>query len=672
MITGRVRHLDTQYLGIYGQISARLDAAMIRVSDGKLLWRVDIAVTHRKGSIPTSLIDLVIALVGTAMSLDDKAKLAVVDELGRVAAKEVPVSKEIEEKAGVRILAAAHSARQPDSDAPRYLKAGDTIRFAAKLDTEARVRVQVGPNISLVLERDASEPNAVTGSYRVKPGDDLSGAEVSFIAFDNLGNRAEFVDPFAAINIDTLAPAPPTGLKAQFTGKQIKLKWTGTQARDVIAYDVFRSATPLTGFKPLASTEFTTYGDAKPLDPRGYYMVAARDRAGNVSTRTEASEGRLIKGGPTPVSGRILEDTTWLTAASPYVLDGIVTLAPGVTVRIEPGTVILAKPGAVLKVKGQLIAAGAQGQPIVWGVEGDGSWGGIRIEFANAGEESVFQHNRFSAAKIALDLTASAPKISRSVFLRNDVAISIKDYAAPALEANMIRNNRVGIHIDTADPVIDGQIVSRNRETGIIAVAAMPVITNSDLSGNGKHALQMKQQSKGGIVMAENNWWGSAEQPGVKQAISGSVSFSPFLDAAPPNGKPVAAVVVRVAQKTRPPVKTLNDDEVYELMLAGYAAMDGGNTDDALAKLRLVAPYADRNSDLHYRLSLMLYAGGNFEDARAAVEKAILLNRFAAHFYLSQGMILRALGDDGARAAFQQALKLNPKSRAAQRLIASN
>ena len=72
-------------------------------------------------------------------------------------------------------------------------------------------------------------------------------------------------------------------------------------------------------------------------------------------------------------------------------------------------------------------------------------------------------------------------------------------------------------------------------------------------------------------------------------------------------------------------------------------------------------------------MPLLRYRIGDYEGARKAVLKAIAVNPYAAHFQVSLGMILRAEGrKDASLAAFKAALKLNPKNRLAQLVLAGH
>lgn len=88
------------------------------------------------------------------------------------------------------------------------------------------------------------------------------------------------------------------------------------------------------------------------------------------------------------ITGTISADRT-LDAAEPWILDGIVFVAEGVTLTIEPGTIIYGNPSTrgtlVVSQGGKIVADGTASQPIVFtsprarGARRPGDWGGIAI-----------------------------------------------------------------------------------------------------------------------------------------------------------------------------------------------------------------------------------------------------------------------------------------------------
>jgi len=677
MIVGTVTAYEKVFAGIYGQLAAGADVQLLAVSGGDRLWRGRHVVRKHHGGMPLTPIDAVATLIGTAMEVTDKARIAALDELMRALVSEVPIAAGAARGPATTFLAARHSG------AGKTLKAGDELRLAVSLSRDTPVKAQIGKTIVVPLARAESQAKdqgtLFEGRYVFKPGEDLTRQLVAFVAFDEVGRPVEYVDAFAPLTVDTTPPDPPSELRARFVENKIRVAWTGAKAEDVAAYEVWRSATPRTGFAKIGETEFDFYVDDKPLAPTGFYRVIARDRAGNMAEPTAAVEGRRIPPGPTAVSANIVQDATWYAEGSPYVLDKAVTVATGATLKIEPGTTIRAQQGSSLAVDGRLLAEGTAQQPITWEGPERARWFGVAIRNAGQGQgrDSVLAFNRFTGADVALSIVAASPTVSSSSFTRSDIGIRIANAASePRLRANLLRNNRIGLVLEAADVEISGQVVRFNTEAGIEIVGASPQIFGNDLSDNAEGALKVRDQTRRGIFDAARNWWGSVEAEAVRSMIKGSAAFEPLLDAAPPAGKAIAAtkkpeMAAAAATPAAPAAQAPADPAaMLDKLQSAYKLMDEGKPKDALAGLRAIAPQAPRNADLQYRMALLEFQNGQAADAKASIARAIAVNPFAPHFHLSQGMILKELGDKaGAEAAFRKVLELNPRDKTAAKML---
>ncbi|HSH04124.1 MAG TPA: hypothetical protein VLL52_16540, partial [Anaerolineae bacterium] len=105
-------------------------------------------------------------------------------------------------------------------------------------------------------------------------------------------------------------------------------------------------------------------------------------RAGLVAERwgvVAEGEERAVA---TVISGTINSPMTWSVANSPYLLQGWVTIAPGVTVTVEPGVTVQGALDSVLFVDGHLASVGTAGQPILFTSEANtapGEWIGLVV-----------------------------------------------------------------------------------------------------------------------------------------------------------------------------------------------------------------------------------------------------------------------------------------------------
>ena len=90
---------------------------------------------------------------------------------------------------------------------------------------------------------------------------------------------------------------------------------------------------------------------------------------------------------PGPHSGIITADETWCLVDSPHLLEGTVTVQPGVTLTVEPGAVVQV-PGVPwytkIIVQGELVAAGTADQLILFTHADVYTWGGIVVDGGSA------------------------------------------------------------------------------------------------------------------------------------------------------------------------------------------------------------------------------------------------------------------------------------------------
>lgn len=210
------------------------------------------------------------------------------------------------------------------------------------------------------------------------------------------------------------------------------------------------------------------------------------------------------------------------------VVDGIVTVAAGATLRIAPGTQILfvhrdndrnGLGDATLVIKGRLEAIGTQRLPIRFAsnetVPAPGDWLEIRSDFA---KELLFEWCEFRDSAYTLHAhftrghlinshihhNIDGSRLGRSKFLvqhnliENNAGkgINFRD-SAVSLKDNIIRNNRVGIFLfeRPGTSVISGNNLVQNQ-------------TN----------LQLGDFFKSHISVS-GNWWGSANSAQIAETI---------------------------------------------------------------------------------------------------------------------------------------------------------
>jgi hypothetical protein len=81
------------------------------------------------------------------------------------------------------------------------------------------------------------------------------------------------------------------------------VRWQPNPEVDLAGYRLYRSASPLSGYQMVQQVEVPEVRDAELTNfQRYYYQVAAIDRAGNESARSQTIAGLPVKSGPTPVT----------------------------------------------------------------------------------------------------------------------------------------------------------------------------------------------------------------------------------------------------------------------------------------------------------------------------------------------------------------------------------
>jgi hypothetical protein len=147
------------------------------------------------------------------------------------------------------------------------------------------------------------------------------------------------------------------------------------------------------------------------------------------------------KAAATTVSGAINFDQSWTTAGSPYILDGSVSVASGVTLTIGAGVTVQARSSVALTyellVNGNLVVNGTTASPVIFTSQGSAAnqWKGIRVastgtvNLANAQINNVDSALRLDAGVPAAALTVNGLKVERM----NSTAVNLGTIASTAL-----------------------------------------------------------------------------------------------------------------------------------------------------------------------------------------------------------------------------------------------
>lgn len=595
VVFGEISNFDKLFAVMYSQVSVGAEIKMYDTKTGNFLWSGKNVVRKHEGGISTNPIGIVATVIATAMNVRDIQLLRANDDLFRDMVKTIPVPHlaEMLRPPVITLLT------QDSKGLPK--KAGDEIKVVIQGTPKMQAYFNIG-DYKKNIDMQEVEPGGYYGVYKVVPGDNIEKAIVTGFLRDDSGNTAQWVDAISSVTLLTTPPAKPDKLTGIGRNALVLLNWGKSAAPYLAGYKIYRSNTPLSGYKEIARTEVNEYRDAGPgliNSQKYYYRVSAYDVAGNESDMAQVT-GMPVAPGPTAVSGIIEADTTWYSGASPYILEKDVIVKDKALLTIEPGTEIKSKGGALI-IEGRLSASGDNDHIIDFdaAVEGQ-NWPGI--VFANVKDkENVVKFVRIKNAKIAINCQASSPKIEMSEFTRNNEALKIQGaFSKPDIAKNSIYKNK-GVALTVSDgaaPVIKENSIQDNEGTGLLVQSAAPEFVQNILARNGNNGIVVKgagvninrnnivdnkpynivANMAGTSVKALDNWWGSSKVLEILAGIQGKVDISTVLDGAYPQGKSLA--VTALAKKLSGAIK---NDSYLVLSNSPYrvtkdVVIDGGAT----------------------------------------------------------------------------------------------
>ncbi len=566
VIRGKITSYERIYAGVYSQVAVGAEVQMLDGKSGKeLWWAKDVSRLHG-GGIATTPVGLILTALVTSADMRDVELLRCSDDLFREMVKTIPQPTLAQVMRPPNISILVHDGMRR---ADRYaLKAGDVIKVALQGDARKKAVFKIG-DFKKDIPLEEEKPGIYTGSYKVLPGDYVEGALIVGVLSDDQGKSTEWVDALGAVNIDTIPPNIPGGLKAEGRNRQVDLGWVKNTDKDLAKYKIYRSSTPLTGYKEVGTTELTSIQDRNIANEGTYYYrISALDLAGNESKLSDPIRATPVSPGPTVAKGVLAGEIIWFAEASPYVIKGEVVVDHGTTLTIEPGTVVRSQGGGI-SVFGKLIARGNQQSMITFEPAAPNKeWKGIIFK-GTRNEESGIEFSKITGAAAGITCLSSSPFIARNDLSRNRVGLKISEPfskpkiqgnviagnamsgveisagAAPLLEENEIRGNQKdGIFSQEASPSISKNRILNNREAGVRILSSPARLTQNNINDNGKYEVYNSLE-KDVPVEANDNWWGTKEGLKVIDKIYGRVDYQRVLDAPYPEGKPVELPIVK-------------------------------------------------------------------------------------------------------------------------------
>jgi parallel beta-helix repeat protein len=557
VIYGVISDFDKLFAVIYSNVSVGAEIRMMDTKTGKRLWRGQHVTRIHEGGISTSPIGIIATVIATAMNVRDIQLLRACDDLFREMVKTIPAPTIAEALRPPVITLLV----QDTKNLPK--KAGDEIRVVIQGTPKMQAYFHIGEfKKNIDMQEQAGEPGVYLGIYKVIPGDNVDNAIITGFLRDASGNTAEWVDAVGSVTLDTIPPDKLEKVSTVGRNGRVLLNWGKSDASDLAGYRIYRSETPLSGFKEIARTEFVEWSDEKLVNNKKYYYrVTAVDRAGNESEQSDALMGMPVAPGPTPVSGVIEADTTWYAGASPYVIDSKVLVKDKALLTIEPGTEIRSRGGSLV-IEGRLNAQGDDGHIIQFdALEAGKTWEGIVFQNVKD-QDNILRYCRIKNAATAVSCLAASPRIESCEMTANGTAIRIQGaFSKPEIAKNAIRknteaalliesgaqpvvsgnilqdNDREGIRIQTAAPTIRNNEIRQNRGAGIALTNSRAVIAGNNIVDNKPY--EMIGEMTGEAVNALGNWWGSAQGIDILSRIKGRINIQSVLNAPYPDGKAV-------------------------------------------------------------------------------------------------------------------------------------
>jgi Right handed beta helix region len=252
-------------------------------------------------------------------------------------------------------------------------------------------------------------------------------------------------------------------------------------------------------------------------------------------------------------------NTTWTLENSPYVIDGDVTVAAGVTLTIDPDVIVKFNGSfRTMFVNGMVNAQGTEGHPITFtsyqddfggDTNGDGSatqpapgqWSDFQIR--SSGSQFRWVNVRYggigSAQNYApFDIYGSgySATIDHATITNNQrTAVYVGSNATVTVTNSTLSSNQYGIYINQGTAIVDGTTIAANSGRGVwfnlptfTPLPAASRITNSEISGNGSQGVYIGANGDYPLasmpVGTQNNIYGN-NNAGVQLEVSGYPGF---------------------------------------------------------------------------------------------------------------------------------------------------
>lgn len=221
-----------------------------------------------------------------------------------------------------------------------------------------------------------------------------------------------------------------------------------------------------------------------------------------IPLRTEAADPRVYRGEET-----LFEDTVW---EGDVLIDGILTIAPDVTLEIRPGTTVRFTPSDVngdgigeheIFIQGSLRALGAPGRPVIFTAAGEnpfpGAWGAINMMGSEGG--NLLTHCIFEHAYRGFHAHFSTVELRDSVFRGNVRGVQFQE-STVSFNNCRVTDNLNGMQFRDSKVVLQDSVISGNY-WGVRCVYSDVVLRGCRIEENLINGANLRDSS----VLAEGN-----------------------------------------------------------------------------------------------------------------------------------------------------------------------
>jgi hypothetical protein len=424
---------------------------MVDAKTGTELIRIKDSVNYVEGDIPLTPIGAIMTAISTAANVRELQEVRMVNELSYKLLQQLPLPEGAPAISRPEIRAVITNV----SEDP--FGKGGIVRVGLYGEPGIVAAFDIG-NFKKGLPMKETQPGVYLGGYATLPGDNTQDMPIIAYLMRPSGPDSQWIYTNGLVTIDTTAPPKVTDLRVVSFEDRIELSWGyPPDVLDLAGYLVLRSEQPLSGYEELEEVEQNVYSD-RQVESGGvyYYRIVAVDRAGNRSefSATNTVQTRVAAIEPTILTGVVQADTV-LSGA--YLLKGQLSVPRGVSLTIGPRTTIMAEEDAGIRVQGQLMVDGLNGQIILFSRK-DRQWRGIVVE----GGQVKMQGFLLSGSVAGVTLIESEGLVENAMITDNELGISISGTASVVVSNCWVAGNQTGIQLSGAGSKILQSVIARN------------------------------------------------------------------------------------------------------------------------------------------------------------------------------------------------------------------